>query len=80
MLNEFVRARIKAQVRAMVDEQYQSTPNEALEQAIEEIKAQWPECFHTEATLSTRVFFNQPRDHVPCADYMVPFIRSNEGH
>lgn len=75
MLNEFQRARIKAQVRPMIDDQYQSTTNESLELAIEDIKRQAPECFHTEATLSTRVFYHQPRgDYVPCAGYMVPYF------
>lgn len=75
MLNDFQRARIKAQVRPLIEGQFQATPNLALELAIEDLKTQAPECFHTEASLSTRVFYHQPNDYVPCAGYIVPFIR-----
>lgn len=75
VLNDFQRARIKAQVRPMIEDQYQSTPNLALDSAVEDVRLQSPECFHTEATLSTRVFYHQPNDYVPCAGYIVPFIR-----
>lgn len=78
MLNHFQRERIKAQVRPLIDDQYQATHNEALEIVVAQIMAQSPECFHTEATLSTRVFFNQPKDHVPCSYYMVPRIEKCE--
>ena len=74
MLTHFQRERLKAQVRPRIDDQYQTTHNDALDIVVNEIRQQSPECFHTEATLSERVFFDQPKPHVACAGYMVPRI------
>lgn len=74
MLNHFQRERIKAQVRPLIDDQYQASHNEALDLVVAEIKAQYPEHFHTDETLSQRVFYNQPKRDLPCAGYMVPII------
>lgn len=78
MLPPFQRERIKAQVRSMIDDQYQASDNEALAVVVAEIRAQYPEHFHTDASLSERVFYDQPKAHVTCAGYMVPFIPKSE--
>lgn len=78
MLTHFQCERIKAQVRPLIDDQHQASHNEALDLVVAEIKAQYPEHFHTDASLSERVFYNQPRRDLPCAGYMVPFIPLSE--
>ncbi len=78
MLNHFQRERIKAQVRPLIDDQHQATQNDALDAVVAEIKAQYPGCFHTEATLSKRIFYHQPKPHIECAGYMVPLITKSE--
>jgi hypothetical protein len=41
-----------------------------LDSVIERIKRQNPRAFHTEDTLDTRVFFNQPMRGEPCKGFI----------
>lgn len=74
MLNNIERERIRAAGRPKGEEHYEMTENPLLSVTVEQLRERWPEHFHSDATLSQRVFYHQPRDHVECAGYIVPRI------
>lgn len=78
MLSHYQQERLKAQVRPLINDHYQSSENPSLEAVIADIKKQSPHKFHTDQTLKDRVFFNQPRRDVPSAGFIHPRPRDYE--
>jgi hypothetical protein len=73
MLPRFARQMIESCVRERdADGNHRATQNQLLEEVLEDVKARWPEHFHTDETLKRRVFFNQPKTSIPCAFYVKP--------
>ena len=66
--NETQRARLKALSKVQVKgKDYSATPNDALEQYIAQLKAIYPNMFHTKNTLKDRVFMDTPTSIIPYA-------------
>lgn len=75
MFNAVERAMLKAASRPLLEGRIQTTDNPKLEETIARIRAMSPEKFHTEASLSTRRFFHQPKRGEPYASCVVPLER-----
>jgi hypothetical protein len=62
MFNDQQRARLRMTVRKNPD---WNKPNPLLNEVIEQIRLESPECFHTDDTLKTRRFIVQPPQNIP---------------